>query len=89
LAPVYATSVMKGNPLLLTNSYVRLPHGHIFGNDPIIHGKTKTSAMRGGGYMSKMFWPMKLVSTGRTSTSAIHGGKLMSSMFGIGTIYHR
>ncbi len=87
--PAYANSTMKGNPLLLTNSYVRLPHGHIFGSDPIIHGKTKTSAIRGGAYMSKMFWPMKLVSTGRNASSAIRGGKLMSSMFGIGTLYHR
>ena len=40
----YSSSVMKGNPLVMTNPYVKLPHGHIFGSDPVIHGKTSTSA---------------------------------------------
>jgi BCD family chlorophyll transporter-like MFS transporter len=43
----------------------------------------------GGAYMSKSFWPMKLVSTPATKRSAISGGMLMSSMFGLATIYHR
>lgn len=79
----YANSVMKGNPLLVSNPFSRPSHGHILGSNPIIHSKPRTSAMRGGGYMSKMFWPMKLVSAPKQGTSAIRGGKLFSSMFGL------
>lgn len=87
--PAYANRILKGAPLMLTNSYGRMPQGHIFGSNPILASRPRTSAIRGGAYMSKMFWPMKLVSTSRTSTSAISGGMLMSRMFGLATIYHR
>jgi hypothetical protein len=79
----HANSIMKGGPLLMSNSFSRPSHGHILGSNPIMESKTRTSAMRGGGYMSKMFWPMKLVSAPKQGTSAIRGGKLFSSMFGL------
>jgi hypothetical protein len=79
----HANSVMKGGPLLMSNSFSRPSHGHILGSNPIMESKPRTSAMRGGGYMSKMFWPMKLVSAPKQGTSAIRGGKLFSSMFGL------
>lgn len=87
--PAFANRVMAGAPLLMTNRFARLSHGHIFGSNPVMASPTKTSAMRGGAYMSKMFWPMKLVSESKTKTSAIHGGKLMSSMFGVSLLYRR
>jgi hypothetical protein len=85
LDPAFANSVMDGSPLLLTNSFVRLPHGHIFGSNPVIHSRPRSSAIRGGAYMV----PMTRISTPKTKSSAIRGGKLISSLFGLGTLYHR
>ena len=48
--------------------------------------KTRTSAIRGGAYMSRYFWPMKLVSASKEKTSAIRGTWLFSSMFGLPAI---
>ena len=87
--PAYANRVMKGAPLLMTNPFARPSHGHILGANPVLPSRPRTSAMRGGGYMSRMFWPMKLVSAPRTSTSAIRGGKLFSQMFGLAMLYRR
>ncbi len=87
--PAYANSVIKGGALMLTNEHGSLPHGFIFSKNPISRNRPKSAVMRGGAYMSKSFWPMKLVSTPATKRSAISGGKLMSSIFGLGTIYHR
>jgi hypothetical protein len=87
--PDFANKSMEGSPLLLTNKFARTSHGHIFGSNPVSPSRPRTSAMRGGGYMSKAFWPMKLVSTPGTKTSAIAGGKLFSSMFGISLLYRR
>lgn len=78
-----SNNLLANNPLLMSNPFRRLPHGHIFGNDPIIHSKPRTSAMRGGGFMSRFFWPMKLVTTPKRGSSAIRGGFLVSSMFGL------
>lgn len=79
----HANRVMKGGPLLMSNAFSRPSHGHILGSNPILESKPRTSAMRGGGHMSKAFWPMKLVSAPRQSSSAIRGGKLFSAMFGL------
>lgn len=79
----YANSVMKGHTLFMTNPFSRPSHGHILGSNPIMESKPRTSAIRGGAYMSKAFWPMKLVSAPKQATSAIRGGKLFSSMFGL------
>lgn len=76
-------TVMTNHPLLMSNPFRTPTHGHIFGNHPILHGKARTSAIRGGAYMSRFFWPMKLTSAPKTGTSAIRGGFLISSMLGL------
>jgi hypothetical protein len=78
--------VMQGTVFYMSNPHRSLGHGHILGSNPILPAKERTSAIRGGAYMSKMFWPMKLVSTGRQASSAISGGFLFSKMFGIPTL---
>jgi hypothetical protein len=79
----YSNSVLKKHPLLMSNPFRETSHGHILGNNPIIHSKERTSAMRGGGHMSRRFWPMKLVSAPKERNSAIRGGFLFSSLFGL------
>lgn len=86
--PSYAESVIKGGGLMLTNEYARLPQGLILSKNPISRNRPKSAVMRGGAYMSKSFWPMKLVATPATKRSAIAGGKLISSIFGLPTIFH-
>lgn len=83
-----AGKVMSGTNYFMSNPYRSSTHGHIFGQNPIIQSRPRTSAIPGGAYMSKMFWPMKLVSTGRQASSAIKGGFLFSSIFGIPTVIH-
>jgi hypothetical protein len=78
--------VQRGTVFYMSNPYKRLGHGHILGSNPILPAKERTSAIRGGAYMSTKFWPMKLVSTGRQASSAISGGFLFSSMFGLPTL---
>ena len=79
----FANRVMTNHPLLASNPFRVPSHGHIFGNNPVSHSKDRTSAMKGGGHMSRMFWPMKLVSAPKQRTSAIRGGFLFSSLFGL------
>jgi hypothetical protein len=83
--PVTQTSknLMLGHPLLMSNKFRKLSHGHILGENPIIQSRPRTSAMRGGGFMSRFFWPMKLVSSPKQRSSAIRGGFLFSSLFGL------
>jgi hypothetical protein len=78
-----AGRIMTKHPLLMSNPFRRLSHGHILGNDPIIRGKQRTSAIRGGGYMSRFFWPMKLVSAPKERNSVMKGGFLFSSLLGM------
>lgn len=78
--------VMRGTVFFMSNPHRALGHGHVLGSNPILPSKPRTSAIAGGAYMSKMFWPMKLVSTGRQANSAISGGFLFSQMFGIPTL---
>lgn len=75
--------VLTGTVFFMSNPYRRLGHGHILGSNPILPSKERTSAIRGGAYMSKMFWPMKLITTNRQASSAIPGGMLFSKLFGI------
>jgi hypothetical protein len=79
----YLNRVMTHHPLLMSNPFRSLPHGHILGNNPILRSKERTSAIRGGAYLSRFFWPMKLVSTPKPRTSAIRGGFLFSSLLGL------
>jgi hypothetical protein len=78
--------VQRGTVFYMSNPHRSSMHGHIMGQNPIITGKTKTSAIPGGGHMSTKFWPMKLLSAPKERSSAISGGFLFSSMFGIPTI---
>jgi hypothetical protein len=78
--------VLRGTVFYMSNPHRRLGHGHVLGSNPILHAKPRTSAIRGGAYMSTKFWPMKLISAPKERTSAIRGGFLFSSMFGIPTL---
>jgi hypothetical protein len=82
----HSGSVLTDHPMVMSNPHKPLGHGHMLGQNPILASKVKTSAIRGGAYMSKMFWPMKLVSTGRQARSAMSGRFLFSSLFGIPTL---
>jgi hypothetical protein len=78
--------VLQGTVFYMSNPHRSTSHGHILGSNPIISGKTKTSAIPGGAYMSTKFWPMKLISAPTERRSAISGGFLFSSLFGIPTV---
>jgi hypothetical protein len=79
-------TVQRGTVFYMSNPHRQMVHGHVLGSNPILPAKERTSAIRGGAHMSRMFWPMKLVSTGRQASSAISGGFLFSKMFGIPTL---
>jgi hypothetical protein len=78
--------VMSGTVFYMSNPHRSATHGHILGSNPILASKPRTSAMAGGGHMSRMFWPMKLVSAPKERSSASRGGFLVSKMFGIPTL---
>jgi hypothetical protein len=78
--------IMHGTVFFMSNPLRPMAHGHVLGQNPILPPRERRSAISGGAYMSKMFWPMKLVSTGRQANSAISGGFLFSSLFGLPTI---
>lgn len=75
--------ILHGKVFFMSNPYRTPGHGHILGSNPILPSRPRTSAIRGGAYMSRLFWPMKLVTTGREGRSAIPGGFLFSRAFGI------
>ena len=81
--------VLQGTVFFMSNPYRSLPQGHILGNNPIIHSRPRTSAIRGGAHMSTRFWPMKLVSKPREGTSVLRGTWLFSALFGLPTIIRR
>lgn len=78
--------VLRGTVLYMSNPHRSLRHGHILGRNPVIHSRPRTSAIRGGAYISTRFWPMKLVSKPKVRTSALRGTWLLSSLFGLPTI---
>lgn len=79
-------NLLPPETFFMSNPHRSMGHGHVLGSNPIIHSKPRTSAISGGSYMSRFFWPMKLVSRPKEGTSAIRGGWLVSSMFGIPTL---
>jgi hypothetical protein len=80
-------NLLRDHPLVMTNPHRPLPHGHILGSNPILAPRERRSAIAGGKHMSRLFWPMRLVSArAKEGTSAIRGGWLFSSMFGIPTL---
>ena len=84
--PDHAPSILKTHPKLLSlpDEPAELRRGPIsneMGVRLLSAPKARTSAMSGGRYMSKAFWPMKLVSTGRNASSAMSGGPMMARRF--------
>jgi len=77
------SSILAKHPLVMSNPFRKLSHGHILGNNPLLASKERTSAMRGGGHMSRLFWPMKLISERKTRNSVLRDGVLFSSMLGL------
>ena len=83
----HAPSVLEDHPHFLTS---RIDRKRIQDTGPISQGlgpkllmknHTSHSAMRGGRFMSRMFWPMPLLSRSRNARSAMRGGGYMSRMF--------
>ncbi|MFL4470628.1 hypothetical protein ACERZ8_12325 [Tateyamaria armeniaca] len=84
--PQSAPSVLLEHPLFLT---VR-PKRTGYRGGPITPGygfrllsarKERTSAIRGGGFKSRMFWPMPLLSKKERKKSVMSGGRYMSKAF--------
>ncbi|WP_317056867.1 hypothetical protein [Roseovarius rhodophyticola] len=85
--PSRAPSIMDSHPHFLTT---RVHNRRIPSGGPVSHGvgpklllkhRPRTSAISGGRYMSRFFWPMPLLKKNREARSAIRGGKHMSRMF--------
>ena len=47
----------------MSNPHNRPSHRHIMGSNPISASRPRNSAISGGAYMSRFFWPMKLVAS--------------------------
>lgn len=84
--PDKAGSILKGHPLIFS---MRIDHAKYEGR-PISEGlgigllgahRTKRSAIHGGGFKSRMFWPMPLLSHKERKNRVYRGGKYMSRMF--------
>lgn len=84
--PSLSSTILSGHPLILSNPHKNSMHGHILGKDPILKGRTKSSAIRGGAHMSTKFWPMKLLTASKSKSSVIRGGFHVSSMISLPTI---
>jgi hypothetical protein len=86
--PDHAPSVLKDHPHMLSldldfGEYKGGPVSAEFGI-PLLtrgHRNRPLRVSRGGGHMSKWFWPMPLVTRKRTANSAISGGRFMSRLF--------
>ncbi|MEO1138487.1 MAG: hypothetical protein AAFW87_03430 [Pseudomonadota bacterium] len=85
--PSRAPSILDSHPTFLTSRMARRsmqsagPISRGLGPKLIMKSRPRTSAIKGGRFMSRMFWPMPLLKTDRTATSAIRGGKHMSRAF--------
>jgi hypothetical protein len=75
----YNLSVLTNHPLFMTDKKEvgrndgRISHG--FGWRLLKPHKSKRSVKSGGGYMSRMFWPMPLTSKKKDKLSVYRGGK--------------
>ena len=75
--PRFFLSVLTDHPRFASHdlrpgySEVYGPVTSLFGFSLLSRRKPKTSAMRGGAYMSRMFWPMPLVTRNRRARSAL------------------
>ncbi len=84
--PQPASSILNGHPLILS---LRLDESKHEGR-PISEGlglrllkahRTKRSAIHGGGFKSRMFWPMPLLSHKERKNRVYRGGRHMSKAF--------
>lgn len=84
--PDKAGSILKGHPLIFS---MRIDHAKYEGR-PISEGlgigllgahRTKRSVIHGGGFKSRMFWPMPLLSHKERKNRVYRGGKHMSRAF--------
>ena len=78
--------ILSGKTFFMSNPYRTPSHRHVMGSNPILPSKPRTSAIRGGAYMSTKFWPGKLLSAPKERSSAIRGGGTVSALFGLPTI---
>jgi hypothetical protein len=86
--PDHAPSVLKDHPHMLSldldfGEYKGGPVSAEFGI-PLLtrgHRSRPLRVSRGGGHMSKWFWPMPLITRKRKADSAISGGRYMSKLF--------
>jgi hypothetical protein len=85
-------SILSNHPLFMSHDMAARTRGtasSAFGLRLLSEQKTKSSAMRGGGFMSSKLLPFPLLSQAKARTSAIHGGWTLSDMLGIPTISRR
>ena len=85
-------SILRSHPLFMLNKLAGLKHGTVsgaFGLRTLSPRKARTSAMAGGGFMSKMILPFPLLSRPKDRTSAMRGTWTLSGMFGIPMILRR
>ena len=84
--PDHAPSVLKEHPRFFTHLPAPEDRGHgrlsdALGWKTISKRKPRTSAISGGRFMSRAFWPMPLLKEKRKANSAISGGAYMSTKF--------
>lgn len=81
--PDKSPSILKDHPHMLSVPGLQ-PRGNVtaaFGVPVLKKPRRKDNLMSGDKRMSRMFWPMKLVSTRKHRNSVISGGRHMSRMF--------
>lgn len=82
--------VLTSHPYIMSNKFRKLTHGRVFSFRALSHPRPRTSAIRGGAYISTKFWPMPLISgRNRSGNSVMRSGWSLSRMFGLPTIAGR
>lgn len=85
--PDHAPSIMKDHPRFFTlpfeddDDFRAGPVTPAFGFRLLSPPRERRSAISGGRYMSRFFWPMPLLTRNRRANSAISGGRQMSRAF--------
>ncbi|MBW4710219.1 hypothetical protein KX928_20725 [Roseobacter sp. YSTF-M11] len=84
--PEPTPSVLKEHPHFLTvridkTGYEGAPISRGLGIRLLSARKKRDSAIRGGGFKSRVFWPMPLLSTKPRKSSVISGGRFVSQSF--------
>ncbi|MEO0402271.1 MAG: hypothetical protein AAF214_07830 [Pseudomonadota bacterium] len=84
--PEIASSVLREHPLFLTvrpnrTGYSGGPVTAGFGFGLLSRRRARASVNRGGGFKSRLFWPMPLLSKKKPKSSVISGGRQVSKTF--------